>query len=243
MRARHAERLALLALTALATLLFDGWPALDLRISAAFHAGGGLFPADQWTAVRAIYWVVPWLGRGAFVAALVVLWWAWRRPGSVSRRHWRRSAALALCLLLGLGGVVHGLLKDQWGRPRPDEVQAFQGPLPFVAALQPSALCARNCSFVSGHAATGFALIACGLFGPAHTRRRWWLIGASSGAVIGLVRVAQGRHFASDIVFGLVVVWACCLLLREAWLRTAAWRAARRRVRRRTGAQAPMAWR
>lgn len=239
MKARHAERLALLALAAAATLLFDGWPALDLRVSAAFF-DGQRFPADGWPAVRAVYVAVPWLGWGLFIAALA-LWLGARWRREIGRRWWRRGAAVALCLLLGLGGVVHGLLKDHWGRPRPVEVQAFHGALPFQPALQWSALCRRNCSFVSGHAATGFALIAGGLFGAPRTRRRWWCAGVAAGLAIGLLRVAQGRHFASDIVFGLVVIWACCLLLRELWLHGQLWRrrALRARKARRSGRWVP----
>ena len=149
----------------------------------------------------------------------------------------RSCAALALVLALGLGAVVHGVFKEHWGRPQPNETTAFAGALAFQPALHPSALCATNCSFVSGHAATGFVLMACGLFGTARTRRRWALIGLSAGLLIGLVRVAQGRHFASDIVFGALLIGLCGLLLREAWLRALRWR--RRRLH---PAGAPARW-
>ncbi len=218
MKARHQERALWLGLLMAALLLFDGLPRVDLWISSQFHAGAGAFPADRWPWVRAIYVAVPWLGRLAFAAALLVLWRAWRRPPQVGRRWWRRCAALVLTLLVGVGVIGHGVFKEQWGRPRPDGITAFDGPAPFVPALQMSDYCSSNCAFISGHAATGFALAAWGLFGSPATRRRWHLIGAASGLAIGLLRVAQGRHFASDVVFAWILVLAVMLALRWLWL-------------------------
>lgn len=232
MKARLRERLWLALLLAAATALFEAAAPLDLWISAAFHRagpGGVAFPANQWWPVHAMYVAVPWLGMALFAGALLLCLRAHWRPAAVSVRARRRALALLLCALLGVGGVVHALLKDGWGRPRPDQTTAFGGAQPFMPALHRSTLCGRNCSFVSGHAAAGFALIALGVFGTPRTRLRWRSVGMVAGLVIGLGRVAQGRHYASDIVFGLIVVWACVLLLREAWLRARLWRRSRRR--------------
>jgi lipid A 4'-phosphatase len=109
--------------------------------------------------------------------------------------------------------------------------------MPYRAALHVSSLCAHNCSFVSGHAATGFALMAWGSFAARSRRRAWLLRGAVCGLVLGTLRVAQGRHFASDIVFAMAVVWASTVAARWLWLRVMLWRRARRAwLRRRQGA-------
>lgn len=235
MKARHAERLLLAALAMAVVVLFETDPALDLWFSALFYSPLVGFAADSNPLVRAVYVAVPWLGRGMFVGALLVLAWsAWQRV-QVPRRWWRRAAALALCLLLSVGVVTHAVLKDHWGRPRPDETQAFAGRLPFSPALQPTSLCERNCSFVSGHAATGFALAAFGLFAAPARRRRWLLLALVTGGFIGLLRVAQGRHFASDVLFSLISVWASCLICRELWLRVMAARLGRLRHTQRVG--------
>jgi membrane-associated PAP2 superfamily phosphatase len=228
MTPRRRELRELAALTLLASLVFTLWPQLDLWISACFHQTGAGFPADRWPLVRAVYQAVPWIGRALFLACVVVLVVAVVRAEAVSRRLWRRSAALALCLLLGVGVLVNGVLKEHWGRPRPVEVQAFDGPMPYRAALQVSSLCAHNCSFVSGHAATGFALMAWGSFATRARRRAWLLRGAACGLALGLLRVAQGRHFASDIVFALAAVWASTLAAHWLWLRVMLWRRQRR---------------
>ena len=229
MKLRHREALHLGLGLLVAALVFEGWPGLDVAVSGWFEHGPGRFPANDWTAVQWVYQGVPWLGRALFIGSLGVLLLAGLRRERVARHQWRRCAALALVLALGLGALVHGVFKEHWGRPRPDETTAFAGTLPFQPALHPSSLCATNCSFVSGHAATGFVLMAWGLFGSPATRRRWAWTGLVAGLLIGAVRVAQGRHFASDIVFGALFIALCGVLLREAWLRVMCWRRQRQR--------------
>ncbi len=232
MKIREAERLVFGLLSTAAVIAFEYWGRIDLDLATRFHAGGGRFPANEWLGVQAVYQAVPWGGRLMFVLSLACLLIAWWQPARISRRLWRRSAALALCLLVGLGALVHGVFKDHWGRPRPNEVVVFAGPHAFVPALHRSTACVRNCSFVSGHAATGFALIGLGMFAAPRRRARWLVAGAGCGLAIGLVRMAQGRHFASDIVFALLIMWGSAMLLREAWLRAVL-------LRRRIGRRAP----
>jgi lipid A 4'-phosphatase len=135
---------------------------------------------------------------------------------------------LALSMALGTGLMVNGVLKEHWGRSRPNTAQAFGGTLAFAPALQPSRQCATNCSFVSGHSATGFTVMAVGLLGAPATRRRWLLYGAGCGLLIGLVRMAQGGHYLSDVLFSGMVVWLCNLCLAEIWIRVKARRLHRR---------------
>jgi membrane-associated PAP2 superfamily phosphatase len=217
MTARRREWAAWLALVAVATLLFETRTGLDIEISSLFFHNGA-FPADTWWPVRAIYVGAPWAMGVLTLGALGVCLAALLSP-RVPRWLWRRSAALLLCMLLGVGLAVHAGLKDHWGRARPSDVQAFGGAMTFTPPLRPTAQCDRNCSFVSGHAAGTFALMALGLFAAPQRRRRWLLAAVLAGTLMGAVRVVQGRHFTSDIVFCLIVIWGTCLLLREAWLR------------------------
>lgn len=228
MKFRESERLVFGLLSTAAVVGFELWVMIDLNLATRFHAGGGRFPANEWVGVQVVYQAVPWAGRLMFAASLACLLLAWWRPARVSRPLWRRSAALALCLFVGLGAVVHGVFKDHWGRPRPNEVAEFAGPYAFVPALHRSTACDRNCSFVSGHAATGFALIGLGMFAAPRRRVRWLAAGTACGLAIGVVRMAQGRHFASDIIFALLIMWGCVMLLREMWLRAVLLRRRRR---------------
>ncbi len=228
-KTRHQDKAALALLTAAATMLFELWPTLDITVSRRFF-DGAQFLGDQWAWANLIYVGVPRLGTALVLLALLLA----LLPLSAWGRRWvrpwlqRRAIASLLVVALGVGLLVHNGLKDNWGRPRPQEVQVFGGSKVYQAPLQHSTQCERNCSFVSGHAAAGFALIAVGLFGSRRTRWRWWAIGTLAGSVIGLARIVQGRHFLADIVFCMLALWLVCVLLRALWLRLAVLRRRRR---------------
>ena len=149
-------------------------------------------------------------------------------PSKVSRRNWRRASAFVVVVVLGIGLLVHAVLKDGMGRPRPRDVQAFAGSTAFVPVFVPSQFCQSNCSFVSGHAAVGFSLMSLGMFGVRRRRKFWLHTGLIAGGLIGLTRIAQGGHFLSDVVFSLIAVWASHLLIRAVWLRFRRWQLQRK---------------
>jgi hypothetical protein len=121
--------------------------------------------------------------------------------------------------VIGLGVVVDWGLKDQVGRPRPEQLDIFGRNKPFVPAFQLSTHCDVNCGFVSGHAAAGFSIMAWGMWAAWSRRKRWLLAGAVVGLLIGAVRIAQGGHFLSDVVFAGWAVWLTYVLIRQIWLR------------------------
>jgi lipid A 4'-phosphatase len=223
-RCRHREALAGVGLLIVATALFSIFPEIDLSISGFFQADGAGFVGQRNGLVLALYRAIPpvaWTVALACAAMLVVSRW---RPVPARWRH--RAAMLLALLVVGDLGVVNLGFKEIWGRARPAQIAEFGGPARFTPALRPTDQCRHNCSFVSGHASAGFALMAVGALGSARTRRRWLAIGAAAGLLAGLARISQGGHFASDIVFAGLVMWATLWALREAALR---WRRRRRR--------------
>lgn len=231
MKTRHQEKLVLAMMAVIAIAVFEIWPTLDIAVSASFFDGRH-FVGGDWGWANLLYHGVPRLGTAlVLLAAVLALIPLFGVRGRRLVKPWlqRRAIASLLMVFLGVGLVVHNGLKDSWGRPRPQDVQVFGGPKIYQAPLQYSTQCERNCSFVSGHAAAGFALVALGIFGTRRTRWRWWTLAAVAGSVIGLARIVQGRHFFGDIVFCLLVLWLVSVLLREGWLRWAAARLARRR--------------
>jgi lipid A 4'-phosphatase len=215
--------------------LYLAWPELDLRVSAWFYRPDSGFWVADLRAVQVFHETVPWVGRALLLlSALAWLLGGLGMSGRL-RRHWRTAAALCLSLTLGLGLLVHSVFKDHWGRARPAQVQAFGGPATFTSPLQPARECRDNCSFVSGHAGTGFALMAVGTLGAVARRRRWFWIGTLTGLALGAVRVAQGGHFLSDVLFGWLMLWGTGLCIRVAWVRARAWRQRRRASGRRAG--------
>ena len=230
-RARNKAGWIGLTLALLLAWIFTVWPQLDLWASGLFHDANGGFIGDRFAPVRLIYHGIPTSGIAyAAIGLLVIVVSLWRRH-PVGGRWSRRLAALAWVSILGSGLLVNAGLKEYWGRARPVQVAEFGGKQHFSAALMPTDQCHHNCSFVSGHATSGFILMAVGLMGSVATRRRWLWIGLAWGAVVSLARIAEGGHFLSDTLFAGLAVWGSGWLIREAWLRHVAlrWRRARRR--------------
>ncbi len=230
-RARHRAGWIGLTLALLLAWIFTAWPQLDLWTSSQFHAADGGFIGDRYAFVRFLYHGIPWSGKiYALVGLIIIIVSIWR-PHPIGVRWSRRLAALALVSILGSGLLVNAGLKEYWGRARPVQVSQFGGTQHFTAALVPTDQCRHNCSFVSGHATSGYILMAVGLMGSVATRRRWLGVGLAWGAVVSLARIAEGGHFLSDTLFAGLAVWGSGWLIREAWIRHVAlrWRRGRRR--------------
>ena len=215
---RRETRLWLALLLAL-LLIYVVWPGLDLPVSAWFYRSDSGFWIDDQPWVQAVHHTVPWIGRLLLVGSLAV--WLLGHFGRRTelRRLRRPAAALFLGLVLGLGLLAHGVLKENWGRARPVQVSQFGGEASFTPPWQPTSECRRNCSFVSGHAGTGFALIALGALAAPRRRRFWLVTGWSAGLLLGALRIAQGGHFLSDVLFGGLLLWGTSLAIRACWTR------------------------
>jgi lipid A 4'-phosphatase len=213
---RHARReLAAIAaiVGVLAAIIFVGWPSLDLGASRLFYlrprtfalTGSGF--AD---AVRSLFTLLTW-AAGLAAAAGIVLAIGWRRHLlGLALPQW---LFLALVLAVGPGLIANALLKDNWARPRPTQIVEFGGNQQFKPVLDRSGQCERNCSFVGGEAASIFALgFAVAMLAR---RRRAELLAATiaAGSFIGLIRIAEGGHFLSDIVFAGVLMGLVVALL------------------------------
>jgi lipid A 4'-phosphatase len=203
---------------AVSMVVFALWPELDLWVALRFYDSGRGFPANQWHVVQFIYQWTPRIGMVLTAAVLMVLILRMFAIIPIPRWLWRKCLAWLLVLVIGVGLVVHEGLKNQVGRPRPHQIEPMGGSAPFIPAMQWSTHCARNCSFVSGHAAVGFALLAFGMWSAPAMRRRWWFTGVLVGSAIGWVRMAQGGHFLSDVLFSLLAIWGSSLLIRQFWL-------------------------
>lgn len=196
--------LGLAALTAVCAI-----PAVDIAISAMFYdAGFSWNPHGLLEFARA---AVPTMIVGSLV--FFVLLWAMDRVSRGPSREWiwdmtpRRIAYLAATAAIGPGLLVESLLKPYWGRARPKDIVPFGGEHAYTPPFAMVDECARNCSFVSGHAAIAFWVTAYAFLLPREWRAAGLWTGAGFGLAVGAVRVAQGAHFASDVAAaGLMVV-------------------------------------
>jgi len=180
--------------------LFLLMPGIDLATSHLFYDGARGFFLAGWLPLRAVEGSVPWIVRLMIALAVIAAGWL-----IVARRPlWRLDRKALIFLVaataLGPGLIANTVLKDHWGRARPAQVAEFGGARQYTAAPLPAAQCERNCAFVSGHAALGFSLVSFALLLPFGGRRKVAIAAALGfGALVGLARIAAGRHFLSDV--------------------------------------------
>jgi len=211
-----------------ALAIFSKFPGLDLLVSVRYYnAENGFFHRND-PFVLALYDWTPWIGRGlilalalfAMLAPLLARMLARRGRADLAERSrgpWRHMATVTVCCaLLGNGLIIEGIFKNFMGRPRPVQVIPFGGQDTYHGPFVPGDDPPNHRSFVSSHAAAGFALMSLGLTCGPVWRRRWLLIGTVAGSVVGLGRILQGGHFLSDIIFAFYAVWLSCELV--AWV-------------------------
>jgi lipid A 4'-phosphatase len=197
-----------LTVSMLAVALFLLLPQIDPLTSRLFYSAGRGFFLKHWPPVTLIYRSVPWLAAAMIATIAVAGAWLYLAERPLWRFDRKALFFVALSLALGPGLIVNTVLKDHWGRARPLQIEAFGGNLTFTPAPLPTTECPRNCSFPSGHAALGFSLLAFAYLLPeGATRRRGVAATLSLGALIGIVRIAQGAHFLSDVVFAGLIVY------------------------------------
>jgi lipid A 4'-phosphatase len=193
-------------------------PGIDTFVSGLFYDPQHGFTLAAWPPLHALQGSIRWITWTILLIAAIGV--AWLRLTGRPLARFDRNALIFLvaALAIGPGILVNTVLKDHWGRARPYQIEAFGGSHQFTPAPLPADQCARNCSFVSGHAALGFSLVAFVFLMPAGRLRNLAFAAALAfGALVGLGRIAAGHHFLSDVVdAGLIVVATSWLLHR--WL-------------------------
>ncbi len=136
------------------------------------------------------------------VVGLLVFLVGWITPKLACFR--KISVFFVLFLIVGPGLIVNELLKEHWGRPRPVQVLDFDGKQQFLSVWS-KGVAGEGASFPSGHAAIGFYLCAPFFVLWADGRKHWALmvlaLGMGYGLLMGLGRIIQGAHFASDVLW------------------------------------------
>jgi membrane-associated PAP2 superfamily phosphatase len=206
----------------LAAAVFSIWPSIDLAASRLFYAGRPAFPAarsDLADLLRKLVWSL----SGVVALGSLALWiasLAGRRLLGVPGRVW---GFVTLLYVIAPGLIVDVLLKSHWGRARPADIADFGGDRAFTPALMPTDQCADNCSFVSGEGSGAVTLavavfvITAALAGrvPARALQVIRILAAILAVTASALRVAAGRHFLSDTVFAVLIVFAVALALHR----------------------------
>lgn len=191
------------------------YPRNDLVVAAWFHLGNGRFSGmSHWLAepARDTFIVAYFAFCGlAFLGAIIsrrrgAAWLGWSFP---------RWAMVAACLVVGPGLIANLTLKQNWGRPRPTQIVEFDGKWPFVPALNPNGECERHCSFVSGEASSTFVSFYALAAAMPQYAAPIVAVGTVMGLATGLVRISQGAHFLSDVIFAGLFMALTVLLIRR----------------------------
>jgi lipid A 4'-phosphatase len=187
-------------------LHFLALPQLDLIANGAFYSPAHGFLLRDNAVFDAVH---KYLGilAAALLTWAATIWLLAQRAHNKEKWRSRRPAALflALSLLLGPGLMVNGVFKDHWGRARPGQVLQFGGSAHFSPPWVMSDQCEKNCSFVCGDASLGYVLVAIAFV--SRRPRLWFAAGLVLGSALGLMRMGQGGHFLSDVIFSFYVVY------------------------------------
>ena len=197
---------------AIITLLFR-FTDLDLVISDIWYQQ---LENRDWASTSHTFW--GWIyiyGTGPATFILLISFIAVVYTFFISNNKLTRVKAICLILaiLIGPGVIVNGVLKPNLGRPRPYDIERYDGSDQFLKILQ---FGKKGNSFPSGHASAGFVLTILFYIFYRHRKKLAWLSLTGSlllGLILSLARIAQGGHFASDVFwsFSITQIVNCIL--------------------------------
>jgi membrane-associated PAP2 superfamily phosphatase len=200
-----------LVLLLLGTILFrlTDW---DRQIGAHwFNPELGVFEVPGW--VTFIYHYAPVPGMIIAIGSLLLLLSSLFAP---YLRKWRRIAGFfALSMIVGPGLLVNAIFKDHWGRPRPRQVVEFRGEMEFLPVGTPGHEKVAR-SFPSGHASVAYFMLSPFFVLFARRRKLAWVAlggGLAWGTLVGIGRIAEGGHWASDVMWAAGMVYFAAFFL------------------------------
>lgn len=191
-------------------------PFIDMAIENYFYnVSEQQFISNNFTSFLFDYGVMP--GWIVAIGALLLLIFSF-----ITQRYkeWRRPALfLVLTLAIASGVIVHALLKDHWGRPRPKQTIEFGGIQQFRPYYSPNFFHQPepSKSFPCGHCSMGFYFFALYVLGKRLNNKRMAYIGLfiaiSLGVLLSIGRMMQGGHYFSDTVLAALILWLTALIL------------------------------
>ena len=181
-------------------------PSIDLYISGLFYYGASQFALQSFDLTSILFrdillpliliyiLIIPIIGRFAKIDKIF-----FNYKFSIKEIFLLWGSQIVGVLIL-----VNLILKNLWGRARPNDVLQLGGKETFSPWYEITDACGSNCSFVSGDASVGFSIIILYLI----TKKIIFLYASVvAGFVFGLIRIMAGGHFLSDIFFaGIFIV-------------------------------------
>jgi len=160
---------------------------------------------------------------GPYISGLIALWALFNFFASYMHPRFlvKRGVTLfiLLCIIIGPAIAVNGV-KETWRRPRPRDTLAFDGHHAFQKVLVVRDRSFNGKSFPSGHASSGFVLVLLYfLLKKKQPRIRYTalLFALFWGIWLGIVRIMQGGHYASDVLWAFGLIWFVTFGLYYCW--------------------------
>ena len=206
-------------LTLVVAIVFAVWPQLDLSAVHALRAESGFLGAGN--AARMLRSIFYWLP--AAVMALMILAWLAAQAGAglpaACVPKGKSLIFLALGLAIGPGLLVNVGLKEHSARPRPAHVKEFGGTAEFRPWHTFDGACRSNCSFVSGEASASTWVVAAASLAPPPWKGFAVAAAWALAVATGLLRMAFGGHFLSDVLLAGLFTLLVCQMLHMALFR------------------------
>lgn len=223
------EVLVLFVLSLVSLLIF--WQTdLDMQVASFFY---NLHSQEPWL-VDSVFWQgvyasAQWLSIAVVTTGCFFIAFGFLRK---DLKIWRRYGIfMVLGIAIGPGLLINGVFKDHWGRPRPKAIIEFGGSEHYVPPLKFNKA-GDGKSFPCGHASTGFSLISLWFIRrdmeadekPIFFLKRIFLslpthipllLALIWGGMLGWVRMRQGGHFLSDVLWSALITFGVHYLL---WL-------------------------
>lgn len=197
-------------------------PAIDLFVSSQFYTKDTL--QHHFVSSQCLDFIFKWGPLPTDIVAIVAaIVWLLSYCFQRCRRYRHAAAVLTLSLAIGSGLIVHAILKDHWGRPRPKQTIEFGGSQPFRAYYEPNFFQqpTPSKSFPCGHCSVGFYYFAIAILGMRYHSKAMVWIGFALAFIFGITlsytRIAQGGHFFSDVMVSALIMWLTPLAL-DHWL-------------------------
>ena len=186
-------------------------PTLDVYISNLFYYGDKQFSIQGYYPVSILFRkiLLPLLLIYVFILPFIL------RFLPLEKIYFGYKFSLSEIVYVWVSGAVtmllfvNVILKNMWGRARPNDVSYFNGFQDFTPWYKISDACSSNCSFVSGDSSVGFFLI---VFYFITKKNAYLYLGLILGSLLGFIRIAAGGHFFSDIIFSQIVVTVTILV-------------------------------
>jgi lipid A 4'-phosphatase len=207
-----------LACAATVGVIFALWPELDLKLASLFFDAqrGGFWRSYDPFYLRArdaSTWLIALVAAPAGLALILKL----ARPQRPFLIPGRAILLMLVTLALAPGVLANLVLKEHWGRPRPIDVMQFGGDEHFRPWWDPRGDCPKNCSFIAGEPSGAFWTMAPAVVTPPQWRALAVAAALSFGAAVGVLRMAAGAHFFTDVAFAGVLAFLVIFLV-HGWL-------------------------